>query len=245
MRRQDPTTTRDYPCVRPPRAFTLVELLVVIAVVTLLTGLLLPVLGKARSAARRMVCSSNTRQLILATLSYHQGYGVFPQPAEDDDLGARKSDALWFNAVDPYLNLSTADYSVDANRRYVPIKQDPVWSDLPTAAQATNRTLKMNDHFGLVASGDVRFYRAAEIAKPSLTVVYVDGRADDIRADTIAEHFHATEGRVGLRHDDGANVAFADGHGQLVKQAINYSLAAPGWYTEATGLQELVWRFGR
>ena len=50
---------------RKGKAFTLVELLVVIAVIALLMALLIPVLRSARERAHRVVCMSNLRQLTL------------------------------------------------------------------------------------------------------------------------------------------------------------------------------------
>lgn len=52
------------------RAFTLIELLIVIAIVSILAGLLFPVFSAARKESNRTACTSNLHQLAAGTLLY-------------------------------------------------------------------------------------------------------------------------------------------------------------------------------
>jgi prepilin-type N-terminal cleavage/methylation domain-containing protein/prepilin-type processing-associated H-X9-DG protein len=75
---------------RQSSAFTLVELLVVVAIIAILIAMLLPALTRARAQSKAVACESNLRQIVIATLGYAaDNRGMLPprEGAGDSPIG--------------------------------------------------------------------------------------------------------------------------------------------------------------
>ena len=99
--------------VGPRRAgFTLVEMLVVIAIIGILVGLLLPAVQMAREAGRRIQCTNNLKQIGLAVHQFHDTQGYLPT--------SRPRDAFltWPVFLMPYIEQNTLYERFDVMRPY-------------------------------------------------------------------------------------------------------------------------------
>ena len=91
------------------RAFTLIEILIVVAIIALLAAILFPVFSRARENARRSSCTSNLKQLALGMLQYAQDYDeryfcsqLYPPIVVGGVTIQAASSGYWFNLLAPY-----------------------------------------------------------------------------------------------------------------------------------------------
>lgn len=120
-------------------AFTLVELLVVIAIIGILVALLLPAVQAAREAARRTQCKNQLRQVTLGLQNHVSAFGYFPtggtepNPRLEDYLeggtnnsgsafGANQQGLGWAYQILPFLEES----SVKAITKQADIQRSPI-----------------------------------------------------------------------------------------------------------------------
>lgn len=101
------------------RGFTLVELLVVIAVIGALVALLLPAVQSSRAAAQRASCANNMRQLGLATHNYYSALQSFPSGSMAKEFTAEPFTAWTFYRwstlaqLTPYMENTAAYNALD------------------------------------------------------------------------------------------------------------------------------------
>jgi len=101
-------------------AFTLVELLAVIAIIGILVALLMPAIQSSREAARRTTCANNTKQIGLAVASYQLAQKAFPSSNTDDlftwDAGNTLRNHSWASLILPHAEESSLKNLIDFSK---------------------------------------------------------------------------------------------------------------------------------
>ena len=199
--------------VRYRTAFTLIELLVVIAIIAILASILFPVFSRAREKARQTSCLSNVKQIALALIMYTDDY--------DEQLP--QATALWTpNPADTGL---TWDVAVLPYMRNLQILTCPSHKTSCDCGCGVQRRGYAQTHYTTLdmSAGTNCSYRGA-FYKPSQTVLlaekgaYGPAHCSDASIENFyqsgggATNFYKSQGSVDLRHNDGNNFSYVDGH---------------------------------
>lgn len=213
--------------------FTLVELLTVMAVMTLLGALLFPVLAQVHEQSRRTACLSRLRQLALAHQLYLQDFDArFPHwwqaaPPRPAPFGAYR---FWPEFFQPYLRSPALLRDPGA-----PAPQ-PGRLVLADYALATWR--RANRTRGTAADPYFRWpgppLALAEVVRPTETVALMEGRTTAGTTQLEGWSPQGWEKGRRLRHGPGVTVAFVDGHARWLPTAELARLGTDGsgfyWY---------------
>lgn len=180
------------------RAFTLVELLVVIALIAILAALLLPALARAKEKGRQTLCASDLYQIVVAALMY----------ADDNDgrFPAQLADGLPVRAV-----------GGDGGNYYdllMPHLGNPLVWLCPSTRDGPGRLMSYHMNGFIITTNGLL---ASSITQPSNTLLIGESgqgtRWDSayLRPDQEGGYLYD---RPQLHHSGGGNATFVDGHVQ-------------------------------
>lgn len=204
------------------RAFTLLELLVVMAIIALLAALLLPALSRAKQRAGAATCSNNLRQLSLAFVLYCEAHNdTFPAPGSRYVYGPQPEDWIWWHPGRDVTQSAIVPYMSRFNAKLFRCPQDlgagsPAL-DYPYSYSLNSLDLEddINPGMSSIITQDRKLhaFKTAQVKNPSGKIMLVDEDRSTIDDSRWAPGY---ENLISARHNHRGVVALADGHIQLV-----------------------------
>jgi len=211
---------------RRSRGFTLIEILVVISIISLLIGISVPALSRARGNARRTKCLSNVRQLGIALQMYVDSHGG-RVPPRDYDAGA-----VWVDRLEPcYKDRKLLRCPTDGREVEVSYLMNGFIDYFVTRSFRGN----WDEFFGAYKTGGFAGIRLSNIPQPAETITFGEKRADsdddaymDIwpaqyGSDHLTEVAHGKHRTGGRDRSGGSNYALADGSARFLRYGETFS----------------------
>ena len=222
--------------VRPHHYFTLIELLVVIAIIAILAGMLLPALNNARERGRTASCSAKVKQMATASLQYaDDNKGMLPD-VYFGYTGSYSNGELW-------MYFSGGAYAITWQRclsNYLGQTKtahgrNEFWAcpSINNESPADARSIPFSHYgmnFGMREVANNATQNSCKLEKQrfaSQLVTFADGTVkpnDALKTPSLLPRYKngaeitTTEKMVSDRHGGSGNVAFVDGHVEIVKK---------------------------
>jgi len=194
--------------------FTLIELLVVIAIIAILASLLLPTLGQAKQMSKRILCTSNLKQLALTQFSYDTDTGGVAQYWDNPALGWPPW--FYFLRMNGYLpSYKQEDGSWPYYSTGAPVLNCPTREN--TGATTLSGYMMVDKDYNYDGSGGWK--RLMEIARPSAKIMLGDGTQALCYhpwGNWVWDFTEAWSYSLAARHNAGGNFVFFDGHAEYV-----------------------------
>ncbi len=213
---------------RSRAGFTLIKLLVVVAVIAVLAALLFPVFARAREKARQTVCLSNEKQLALGVLMYANDFDEFLPPT--DESVAVGNDLLWPDIVNAYvknaqIRVCPSDVSGENNSYGL---NELTFVDMGDAVHPPPASLSVFvQPTSTVMLGELGTGRPGVLA--DLSTVRANGYKLTAPDNDLNDNADA---RPSNRHSGFVNVALMDGHAKALRPEAFYVGQSPAdkWF---------------
>jgi prepilin-type N-terminal cleavage/methylation domain-containing protein/prepilin-type processing-associated H-X9-DG protein len=187
---------------RRRRGFTLIEILVVIAIIAILAAIIFPIFSRARAKARQTRCLSNVKQLALAMDMYAQDYEE-QLPVAHNGPGGGGLDGGWV-WYDVFPVPGSGQYDLSRGSLFPYTRNKDIYR-CPDDHTGSLCSYELNNHLSGQPLGVM--YDPARVLL--LIEEDADGTANDGYFDVeCPDH-------VENRHNDGAMYAYADGHAKF------------------------------
>jgi len=205
------------------QSFTLIELLIVIAIIALLTAMLLPGLQRAKGTARRIACVTNIKQIGTGIFSYVDDNGGY-LPSVDLQI-AGGPPRFWFTFVDAYLKGKTATKNDFPSSRVWACPANPYKDQL---WGYTNLPYGYNQYLGYYRADNyviTNIVKLTQVRRPSSIIMVGDSDGDAYYDAFLAPNYYF----LGILHDGTGNLSFVDNH---VEQKRRNQVSGSSWPPE-------------
>ncbi len=197
------------------RTFTLVELLVVVAIISILMALLLPALAHTKEKARETSCMGNLKQIGYGTVGYSMDYNDYcPRGC------APNSSDIWYNNIDLYLGGNGRDVTTAKPDVWgCPSREDSFVNGNPAfPANWAGTGGYCSNHAFMCGWTATKFVKISKAADSSKIPLVMEGRTwcGMQRVTYLSDPSYSMWSR--FSHSKGAIFSFCDGHATYFKE---------------------------